>query len=289
MSKVAVVADSNCGIMPEKGKELGISIVPMPIIIDEVTYYENVDMTEELFYEKQKEGAEVTSSQPSPESVLKVWDKALESCDEVVYIPMSASLSGSCQSAQAFAEEYEGKVHVVNNYRISATQMQAVLDAKYLAEQGKSGKEIKDILEKEALDASIYICVDTLEYLKKSGRVTAAGAAIGTALNIKPVLSIQGGKLDAYAKVRGRKGAFRTMCKALRKDLKTKFADLYKNGELMFGIANTYMSEEELEQWKEEFQKEFPGEEILYAPLALSIGCHVGPGGLGIAVFRKHN
>lgn len=289
MSRVAVVADSNCGIMPERGRQLGVSIVPMPIIIDEVTYYENVDLTADTFYKKQKEGSEISSSQPAPESILKIWDELLETHDEVVYIPMSASLSGSCQSALAFAEEYEGKVYVVNNYRISVTQVQAVLDAKYLAEQGKSGKEIKDILEEEALDASIYICVDTLEYLRKGGRITAAGAAIGTALNIKPVLSIQGGKLDAYAKVRGRKGAFRTMCKALRKDLDTRFAELYKNGELMFGIANTYMPEEELEQWKAEFQKEFPGEEILYAPLTLSIGCHIGPGGLGIAAFRKHN
>lgn len=288
MSSVVIVTDSNCGIMPQRGKELGISIVPMPIIIDEITYYENVDLTAETFYEKQKRGAEITSSQPSPESVLKIWDKLLESYDEIVYIPMSASLSGSCQSAMAFAEEYDGKVHVVNNYRISVTQTQAVLDAKKLAEQGKTGKEIKDILEKEALDASIYICVDTLEYLKKSGRVTAAGAAIGTALNIKPVLTIQGGKLEAFAKVRGRKGAFRTMCKALRKDLDTRLAELHKNGELMLGIANTCMSEEELEQWRREFQKEFPEEEILQTPLTLSIGCHIGPGGLGIAAFRKH-
>lgn len=288
MAKIAIATDSNCGFMPEEGKALGISIVPMPIIIDEQTYYENIDLTTEYFYERQAQGAEVSSSQPSPDSILNLWNELLETHDEVVYIPMSSSLSGSCQSAMAFAEDFDGKVHVVNNLRISVTQAQAALDAKILAEQGKSGTEIKKILEDESLDASIYIFVDTLKYLKKSGRVTAAGAAIGTALNIKPVLSIQGGKLDAYAKVRGRKHAFHTMCKALRSDIETRFPGLLEKGELSLGIAYTYMTAEELEGWKQELRKEFPEGELSIKPLTLSIGCHVGPGALGIGAFIKH-
>lgn len=288
MQKTAIMTDSNCGILPEEGKALGITIVPMPVIIDENTYFEGVDITPEKFYNLQASGAEITSSLPSPGSVMDLWDELLKNYDEVVYIPMSSGLSNSCSSAAMLAQDYNGKVHVVDNHRISVTQMQSVLDAVQMAEKGMEGAAIKERLEAEALDACIYIAVDTLEYLKKGGRVTAAGAAIGSVLNIKPVLTIAGDKLDAFAKVRGMKAAFRTMCKALQEDLQGRFKELYENGELAVGIANTAMPKEELEQWKEELQKVFPEEELLHGVLNLSIGCHVGPGAVGIGAVRKY-
>lgn len=287
MKKIAVMTDSNCGLLPEKGKEMGISIVPMPVIINGETYFEGVDITTEEFYRMQEDGAEITSSLPSPGSVMDLWDELLETHDEVVYIPMSSGLSNSCSSAIMLAQEYEGKVFVADNHRISITQMQSVLDAVQMAEAGMDGAAIKARLEKEAKDSSIYIAVDTLEYLKKGGRITAAGAAIGGVLNIKPVLTTDGDQLDAYAKVRGMKSAFRTMCKALRKDLDGKLKSLHESGELVIGIANTYMPEEELNQWKEELQNVFPGEEILYGALNLSIGCHTGMGAVGIGAVRR--
>lgn len=287
MQKIAVMTDSNCGILPEKSKEMGITIVPMPLIINGKTYFEGVDITAEEFYQMQESGVDITSSLPSPASVMDLWEELLKTHEEVVYIPMSSGLSNSCASAIMLSEEYDGRVHVVDNHRISITQMQAVLDAIKMAEDGMTGAEIKEQLEKEALDASIYIAVDTLEYLKKGGRVTAAGAAIGSVLNIKPVLTIDGDKLDAFAKVRGMKSAFRMMCKALQKDLDGKLKELHESGELVLGIANTKLPEEELAQWKSEFQKAFPGEEILYGTLNLSIGCHTGPGAVGIGAMRR--
>lgn len=288
MADIAIMTDSNCGMLPERGKELGISIVPMPIQIDGKTYLEGVDISAEQFYKMQAGGAAVTSSQPAPGEVMELWVKVLESYDEIVYIPMSSGLSNSCQSARIFAEGFEGKVHVVDNHRISITQMQSVMDALHMVRQGMGGAQIKETLESEAMDASIYIAVDTLEYLKKGGRVTAAGAAIGSVLNIKPVLTIQGDKLDAFAKVRGMKSAFRTMCKALKNDIDTRFKELHDNGMLMLGIANTYMEPDVQEHWMQEMQAAFPGEEIMQYPLTLSIGCHTGPGALGIGAYRRH-
>lgn len=287
MQNIAIMTDSNCGFLPEDGEKMGISIVPMPLIIDGTTYFEGVDITSEEFYRLQGNGAEITSSLPSPGSVMDMWDELLKTHDEVVYIPMSSGLSNSCNSALMLAEDYDGRVHVVDNHRISVTQMQSVLDAVEMANSGMSGKEIKERLEKESLDASIYIAVDTLEYLKKGGRVTPAGAAIGSVLNIKPVLEIDGDKLDAYAKVRGMKGAFRTMIKALKKDLDGKLKTLHDNGELVLGIAYALMPEEELAQWKAALEKAFPGEEILPGTLNLSIGCHVGPGAIGVGAVRR--
>lgn len=287
MQKVAIMADSNCGIFPEEGKKLGVCIIPMPVIIEGTTYYEGVDITIEEFYKKQAEGVEITSSLPSPGVVMDMWEELLKDHEEVVYIPMTSGLSSSCDNAKMLAEDYEGRVHVVDNHRISVTQAQSVFDALEMAEKGMSGAEICETLEREALDASIYIAVDTLEYLKKGGRVTAAGAAIGTVLNIKPVLTIQGEKLDAFAKVRGMKSAFKTMCKALKKDMDGRFRELHEKGELYLGIANTYMEPETLEMWKKELEKAFTGEKIMHYPLTLSIGCHIGPGGLGIGCVRK--
>ncbi len=287
MQKIAVMTDSNCGILPDEGKKLGISIVPMPVIIDGTTYYEGVDITAEEFYKRQAAGAEITSSLPSPGDVMDMWEALLKEHDEVVYIPMTSGLSTSCHSAVMLAEEYDGRVHVVDNKRISVTQMQSVFDACKMAEQGMTGSQIKQRLEEEALDATIYIAVDTLEYLKKGGRITPAVAAIGSVLNIKPVMWIGGDKLDAHAKARGMKGAFRKMCKALHEDLDGRLKDLHDRGELVLGIAYTWMEEEELNVWKEELAKEFPGEMIVPGTLMLSIGCHVGPGALGIGAVRK--
>lgn len=287
MQKIAVMTDSNCGILPEQGKEMGIYVVPMPIIIDGVTYYEGVDISTEEFYKKQEENAAVTSSLPSPGGIVEMWEELLGNYEEIVYIPMSSGLSNGCSVAKALSQDYEGKVYVVDNHRISVTQAQSVFDAMKMAEEGMPGAEIKETLEREAYDATIYIAVNTLEYLKRGGRVTAAGAAIGSMLNIKPVLTIQGDKLDAYAKTRGMKSAFKTMCKALRTDIEGRLKELYENGQLQLLIANTYMQEEELENWKKELQEAFPRNDIMYAPLTLSIGCHIGPGGLGVGFVRK--
>lgn len=287
MQKTAIMTDSNCGIFPAAGMELGISIVPMPVIINGETYFEGVNLSQNDFYRLQGEGAEITSSLPSPGTVIDLWEQLLTVYDEVLYIPMSSGLSNTCASAAALAQDYKDRVFVADNLRISVTQMQSVLDAQKMAAAGMAAAEIKARLEREALDATIYIAVDTLEYLKKGGRVTAAGAAIGSVLNIKPVLSLTGEKLDAYAKVRGMKAAFRTMCKALDADLRGRLKSLHDNGELTLAIANTPLPEGELEQWKCELQKAFPGEDILYGPLSLSIGCHVGPGAIGIGAVRR--
>ena len=220
MSNIAIMTDSNCGIMPDEGRDLGIYVLPMPVIIDGQTYYEGVDITLDEFFKKQTEGADITTSQPSPGDVEAMWTELLKTHDEVLFVPMSGGLSNTCQTALMLSgeDEFAGRVFVVNNRRISVTQAQSVLDAKLLAEEGKTASEIKEILEAEALDASIYIAVDTLEYLKKGGRITAAAAAIGTVLKLKPVLTIQGDKLDSFAKARGLKAAFRIMLNAVKNE-----------------------------------------------------------------------
>lgn len=288
MKKIAVMSDSNCGLSIAQAEDMGVFMLPMPIIIEEKTYYENMDITPEFFYEKQAQDANVSSSQPSPAQVMDMWKKILKEYDAIVYIPMTSALSGSCQSAIMFANEFDGKVQVVDNRRISATQIGAIEHALKLVKEGKEANEIKEILEAEALDASIYITVDTLKYLKKGGRITPAAAAVGSMLHIKPILMIQGEKLDACSKARGMKAAFRTMVKHLHEDIETRFAQYDKDGELAIAMANTYMEKEEVEEWKTKLQEEFPGYPLIYAPLTLSIGCHIGPGGLGIGAVRIH-
>ena len=290
MSGIAVMTDSNCGIMPEEGRKLGIHVIPMPVIIDGRTYFEGVDITAEDFYKKQAAGAEITTSQPSPGDVTAMWDRLLKDYDQVIFIPMSSRLSNTCQTAVMLSDDdaYRGKVYVVNNHRISVPQLQSVYDAGALAEEGKTAAEIKEILEKEALDASIYIAVDTLEYLKKGGRITPAAAAIGTVLRLKPVLTIQGGKLDSHAKTRGMKSAFRTMLQAVKDDIYSRFSHLKEQGVLKVGIANTPMDPDALEAFRSEMKKNFPDMELVYSPLTMSIGTHIGTGGLGIGVFRSH-
>ncbi len=290
MSDIAIMTDSNCGIMPGFEPFPDIHIIPMPVLIDGETFYEGKSITADAFYRQLASDAAASTSLPSPGDVMDMWSSLLQDYREVVYIPMSSGLSTSCASALALSCEgsFEGRVHVVDNHRISVTQTQSVLDAHFLAEEGKSGSQIKEQLEKEALDASIYIAVDTLKYLVRGGRITPAAAAVGTALNLKPVLTIQGDKLDAFAKVRGMKAAFRTMCKAIKKDIDTRFSHLRDEGVLKLGMAETDMSEEEFLSWKEKYQECFPDMEIVHYPLTMSIGCHTGAGALGVGVFRTH-
>lgn len=289
MPRTAIMADSNCGIMPEEESHYGIHILPMPIIIDGKTYFEGIDITMEEFYQKQTSGSVITTSQPSPGDVTDMWDQLLKAHDEIVFIPMSSGLSNTCQTALLLAEDelYKGRVFVVDNHRISVTQALAVLDAKALADDGRTAREIKEILEKEAMDATIYIAVDTLEYLKKGGRITAAAAALGTILKLKPILTIQGDKLDSYAKARGMKSAFRVMLEALKSDIASRLSHLREKGLLKIGIANTMMDPDKLEIFKAELKKNFPDVELVYFPLTMSIGTHVGPGGIGIGAVRS--
>lgn len=289
MPRTAIMADSNCGIMPEEESHYGIHILPMPIIIDGKTYFEGIDITMEEFYQKQTSGSVITTSQPSPGDVTDMWDRLLKAHDEIVFIPMSSGLSNTCQTALLLAEDelYKGRVFVVDNHRISVTQALAVLDSKALADEGRTAREIKEILEQEAMDATIYIAVDTLEYLKKGGRITAAAAALGTILKLKPVLTIQGDKLDSYAKARGMKSAFRVMLEALKSDIASRLSHLREKGLLKIGIANTMMDPDKLEIFKAELKKTFPDMELVYFPLTMSIGTHVGPGGIGIGAVRS--
>ncbi len=283
MSSVAIVTDSNSGISQAEGKELGIYVIPMPCLVDGKLYYENVDITKEQFYHFMESDADLTTSQPSPGDVMDLWDKLLKEYDEIVHIPMSSGLSASCSTAMGLAQDYDGKVQVVNNQRISVTMQQSVMDAKHLAATGKSAAQIKEILEKEALESSIYLVVDTLKYLKKGGRITPAAALLGSALNLKPLLQIQGEKLDAYKKVRGMKAAKKNMLDAMKKDVEGRFADYVAKGQLKLHVAYT-TDEETAKQWMEEVQNAFPGLTITRMdPLSFSITCHTGPGVLAIA------
>ncbi len=283
MGSIAIVTDSNSGISQEEGKKLGIYVIPMPCLVDGKLYYENVDITKEQFYHFMESDADLTSSQPSPGDVMDLWDKLLKEYDEIVHIPMSSGLSASCSTAMGLAQDYDGKVQVVNNQRISVTMQQSVMDAKHLATTGKSAAQIKEILEKEALESSIYLVVDTLKYLKKGGRITPAAALLGSALNLKPILQIQGEKLDAYKKVRGMKAAKKNMLDAMKKDVEGRFADYVAKGQLKLHVAYT-TDEETAKQWMEEVQNAFPNLTITRMdPLSFSITCHTGPGVLAIA------
>lgn len=283
--KTAVMTDSNSGIKPEEGKKLGIFSLPMPVIIDGEVYFEGKDITQEQFYGDMIAGKNITSSQPSPGDVLDMWDEILNSgYDQVVYVPMSSGLSASCHAATQLAEDYDGRVQVVDDHRISVTMRQSVLEAKWMADNGASALEIKEKLEADAYKSSIYIAVDTLEYLKKGGRVTAAGAAIGAVLNIKPVLTIQGEKLDAFAKVRGMKKAEIKMLDSVEEDLKNRFADVDKS-KIRIGVAGTFLNEEDAKEWYEMVKERFGDiEDVYYDPLSFSIGCHVGPNAIGVGI-----
>lgn len=282
MNKIAIVTDSNSGISQEKGKEMGIHVLPMPFLIDGKEYLDGINLFPKEFYGYLEQDADVSTSQPSPESVMNLWDELLKEYDEIVHIPMSSGLSGSCQTAKMLAEDYDGKVEVVNNQRISVTQVHSVMDALNLVKAGKSAKEIREILEREALQSSIYITVTTLKYLKKGGRITPAAAALGTMLRLKPVLQIQGEKLDAFAKVRTMSAAKRTMIDAIRSDLENRFAGC----KMEMAVAHTNNLEMAME-FKKELETEFPGYSVtLVDELSLSVACHIGDGSLAVACSK---
>lgn len=283
MRKVAIMTDSNSGITQQEGKEMGIAVLPMPFIMDGETYFEDITLTQNDFYERLVGDCDISTSQPSPESVTNMFDALLKEYDEVVHIPMSSGLSGSCQTAHMLAQDYDGRVYVVNNQRISVTQRQSVLDALLLAENGKSGAQIKDILEEDKFNSSIYIMLDTLYYLKKGGRITPAAAALGTILKLKPVLTIQGEKLDAFAKARTSSQGKKMMTNAIKNDIDTRFGGVTN---ILLQMAYTYNEEAAL-QFKEEVQQEFPDMEIVMNPLSLSVACHIGPGALAVACTKK--
>lgn len=285
MSKVAIISDSNSGITQSQAGELGVTILPMPFFVGDKTLYEDVDLTQDEFYQILSEDANISTSMPLVGNVTDTWDKLLETYDEIVHIPMSSGLSGSCETAMMLSLDYDGRVQVVNNQRISVTQRQSVLDAVALAEQGRSAAEIKEILEREKFESSIYIMVDTLYYLKKGGRITPTAAALGTLLKLKPVLQIQGEKLDAFAKARTVKQAKSIMIEAMKNDFANRFHD--PNGEHMH-LEMAYTHDlEAAEAFKKEVEAEFPGMEIVLNPLSLSVSCHIGPGALAVACSKK--
>ncbi len=286
MRKIAIVTDSNSGITQDEGRKLGISVLPMPFYINEVMYLEGVTLSQEEFYERLKKDEPISTSQPNPGEVCGLWDTLLKEYDEIVHIPMSSGLSASCETAMGLARDYGGKVQVVDNQRISVTQKQSVMDALTLVQAGKSAAEIREILEAESRESSIYITLETLKYLKKGGRITPAAAAIGTVLNLKPVLQIQGDKLDAYSKVRGKKQAKRVMLKAMKEDFDSRFAEYAKRGEMCLEMAYTG-NQEEAEEFKKEVQEMFPAYEIQMDPLSLSVACHIGYGALAVACSKK--
>lgn len=280
--KVAVVTDSNSGITQALAKELGIRVVPTPFFINEELYLEDITLTREDFFQKLDEDAEISTSQPAPGDLLDTWEEVLEEYDELVHIPLSRSLSSSYETAVMLSNDFDGKVQVVNNKRVSAMQKSSVLDALRLVEQGKSASEIKDILETEKLNARAYITVDTLKYLKKGGRVTPAAAAIGAVLNIKPVLQVWAEKLDSFAKVRGIKAAKKAMFEAVEKDLAEEYA-----GEEMSIYAISTCNEEEMEAWRQEVADRFPGYNVTSEYLSLSVTCHIGPNAIAVAYAKN--
>ena len=287
MSKIAIITDSNSGILQSEAKELGIIVLPMPFFIDEKLHLEEVDLSQEAFYQILSEDGDVSTSQPSPGDVTDLWDETLKTYDEIVHIPMSSGLSSSCSTAMMLANDYDGRVHVVDNQRISVTQKLAVFDAINMAKAGMSGAQIKKKLTEEKLIASIYIMVDTLKYLKKGGRITPAAAMLGTVLKLKPILQIQGEKLDAYAKVRGQKQAKKTMIEAMKKDMEERFAEERKAGLMELAVAHTN-NFAEAESFKAELQNVFPDVPLRFVdPLSLSVSCHIGPGALAVACAKR--
>ncbi len=285
MSKIAIATDSNSGITQAQGRELGIFVLPMPFYINDELFLEDITLSQEQFYERLAQDADVKTTQPSPGDVTDLWDKILQDYDQIVYIPMSSGLSSSCETAMMLAQDYEGKVFVVNNQRISVTQRQSVLDALEMAQAGKSAQEIHDYLERTKFDSDIYITVDTLKYLKKGGRCTPAAAALGAVLGIKPVLRIKGEKLDSFAKVRGWKAAKKAMIDAIHHTMETEFAGL--SGAEQLHIAAAYTGDRaDAQEWLEELEAIFPGYPIHMDPLSLSVACHIGPGARAVTVTK---
>lgn len=290
MKKIAIMTDSNSGITQKEAAGLGISVLPMPFMINDTTYFEDINLTQDRFYEFLENDAVVSTSQPSPDSLIHMFHKLLAEYDEVVHIPMSSGLSGSCQTACMLAQEpeFDGKVFVVNNQRISVTQTQSVLDAVELAQKGYDGAQIKKILEEDKFNSSIYIMLDTLFYLKKGGRITPAAAALGTLLKLKPVLQIQGEKLDAFAKARTKSAGKSMMLQAIKNDIENRFGGFDESAKERVTLHIAYTKDaEEAELWKQEVMEAFPGFRLKMAPLSLSVACHIGPGALALACTRN--
>lgn len=285
MSRIAVITDSNSGINFEDAKELGIKVLPMPFLIDGKTYFEEISLSQEEFFEKLENDVDISTSQPSQESVMKIWDEALEEADEVVYIPMSSGLSSSCHTALMLADDYDGKVQVVDNQRISVTQRQSVLDAMELAKRGLTAVQIKEKLEKVKFESSIYIMLDTLKYLKKGGRITPAAAAFGSALRLKPVLTIQGEKLDAYTIAKTKKQGVKKMLAAIEDDINKRFGGTDHMENIHMEIAHT-KNPEAAEDLKQQIIEKFGVTEVDLYPLSLSIACHIGPGSIAVACSK---
>ena len=285
MSKIAVITDSNAHITPQEAEQLGISVVPMPFTIGEETFYEGINLSREDFYAKMESGANIATSQPSPSDVMSIWDEALKTHDEVVYIPMSSGLSGSCQSARMLADDYDGKVQVVNNQRISVTQKRSVLDALELAETGMSAAQIREELERVKYESSIYIMLDTLYYLKKGGRITPAAAAVGTLLRIKPVLQIKGERLDAFSKARTMNQGKNIMINAMKHDIETLYGGTDKENVWLYAVHGNVP--DQFAEFSQEVRAAFPGIRVQDDVLSLSIACHIGPGALAIACSKK--
>lgn len=290
MKKIAIMTDSNSGITQKEAAGLGISVLPMPFMINDATYFEDINLTQDRFYEFLENDAVVSTSQPSPDSLIHMFHKLLAEYDEVVHIPMSSGLSGSCQTACMLAQEpeFDGKVFVVNNQRISVTQTQSVLDAVELAKKGYDGAQIKKILEEDKFNSSIYIMLDTLFYLKKGGRITPAAAALGTLLKLKPVLQIQGEKLDAFAKARTKSAGKSMMLQAIKNDIENRFGGFDESAKERVTLHIAYTKDaEEAELWKQEVMEAYPGFRLKMAPLSLSVACHIGPGALALACTRN--
>lgn len=285
MSKIAIITDSNSGINFEAGKEIGVRVLPMPFLIDGKTYYEEISLSQTEFFEKLESDVDISTSQPSPESVMKIWDEALEEADEVVYVPMSSGLSSSCHTALMLADDYEGKVQVVDNQRISVTQRQSVLDALELAKRGLTAAQIKEELERVKFESSIYIMLDTLKYLKKGGRITPAAAALGSALRLKPVLTIQGEKLDAFAIAKTKKQGVKKMLSAIEDDINSRFGGVDHMENIHMEIAHT-KNPEAAEELRQQIIEKFGVKQVDLYPLSLSIACHIGPGSLAVACSK---
>lgn len=285
--KIAIATDTNSGITAIEGEKLGVFVLAMPVNLEETIHYEGIDITSEQLYDAMRQHRDVSTSQPSPGQLMELWDGILaKGYDEIVYIPMSSGLSGSCQSAALFAQDYDGRVHVVDNHRISVTQKESVISALHLVEQGYDAGQIRDFLEKHAYDASIYITVDSMEYLKKGGRVTPAAATLATVLNLKPVLTIQGDKLDAFAKVRGMKLAESKMIEAIHQDRAERFKDVPES-RLLIETAGTLENGELAEHWRQQVQAEFPFARVSYANLPCSIACHVGMNSVATVIMTE--
>ena len=285
MSKIAVITDSNAHITPQEAEKLGISVVPMPFMIGDETFYEGITLSREEFYAKMESGASIVTSQPSPSDVMKIWDDALKTHDEVVYIPMSSGLSGSCQSARMLADDYDGKVQVVNNQRISVTQKRSVLDALEMADMGMSAAQIREELEHVKYESSIYIMLDTLYYLKKGGRITPAAAAVGTLLRIKPVLQIKGERLDAFSKARTMNQGKNIMINAMKHDIETLYGGTDKENVWLYAVHGNVP--DQFAEFSQEVRAAFPAFNVQDDVLSLSIACHIGPGALAIACSKK--